>query len=103
RLGTLLIGGAILAVGVLPTTGQAAAAQPGSSMSVRILAPKSHVTIAASKPVSMHIKVTGIALDLKHIGKKPVAGHGHIQLYLDKVPSDAYKKVDTKNLVVVVG
>jgi hypothetical protein len=29
-----------------------------------------------------------------HMGKAPIAGHGHIQFYLDRIPSDAYTRVD---------
>lgn len=37
------------------------------------------------------------------IGKKPVAGQGHIQIYPDKILSGAYSKGNSQNLVVVVG
>lgn len=41
--------------------------------------------------------------DVRRIGQKPVAGQGHIQIYLDKIPASAYTKGSSQDLVVVIG
>jgi hypothetical protein len=53
--------------------------------------------VIAQGIVTFRVSVKGITLDLRHVGKKPVAGHGHLQYYLDKVPKDAHSKADLKH------
>lgn len=51
--------------------------------------------------VTFHLKVQGLHLDPKNIGGKPVAKHGHVQIYLDAIPADAYTKRDMTNIFAV--
>src|SRR5205823_2286812 len=47
--------------------------------------------------IAFYLKVTGITLDVMHIGKAPIRGQGHLQFYLDRIPSDAYTRVDLQH------
>ncbi len=46
--------------------------------------------------VTFRVHVTGMKLDIRHMGKHAVAGHGHLQYYLDSVPGDAYTRKDLR-------
>lgn len=48
--------------------------------------------IPAGKTVTLHLTVSGIHLDVQHIGKRAQDHEGHIQLYLDRIPKHAYTK-----------
>lgn len=75
----------------------------GGRMSLRLVSPTGAVTIASRRVIFFRLHVTGMRFDAMHIGGKPVAGHGHIQVYLDRVPPVAYRKLSLTHLVVVVG
>lgn len=49
--------------------------------------------------LNLYLKLKGIKL--ARAGAKPKGGQGHIQIYLDKVPSDSYKTADMKNIASV--
>lgn len=86
--------GNILAAGSPPT--------PPKAVSVRVLSVIAPKAVSKTKQVvTVHVRVTGIKLDPTHIGRKNVAGHGHMQLYLDRIPSSAYKKPSLSNVVAV--
>jgi hypothetical protein len=51
--------------------------------------------------VTFHLRIAGMVID-KHVGGKAVTGHGHLQIYLDRIPRDAYTKRDLKNIVNIV-
>jgi hypothetical protein len=71
-------------------------------MSVKVLSVIAPKTITKkNQPITVHVRVTGIALDPTHIGRKPVARHGHMQVYLDRIPSSAYKTGDLTKVVAV--
>jgi hypothetical protein len=50
-----------------------------------------------NKVITLRLQASGITLDAAHIGKAPKNGVGHFQIYLDKVPADAYAKKDLKS------
>jgi hypothetical protein len=64
------------------------------AMSVAIVSVKPATVTAKQATVTLHLRVKGIFLDATHMGKANVGGHGHIQLYLDRIPSDAYVRKD---------
>lgn len=86
--------GNILAAGSPPT--------PPKAVSVRVLSVIAPKAVSKTKQVvTVHVRVTGIKLDPTHIGRKNVAGHGHMQLYLDRIPASAYKKGTLKDTIAV--
>jgi hypothetical protein len=87
---------AIVAAALVPFAGTAFASPPSPPPTVSILSPHSPLTIAINKSLTLKLKVTGITLSAAHIGKKASGKEGHIQVYLDAIPKDAYKKADLK-------
>jgi hypothetical protein len=75
----------------------AAQAQAAAKPSVKILPSSGPKTVGKSTVVTFKTKVTGITLDARHIGKPPQAGHGHLQVYVDGIPSDAWTKNDLQH------
>jgi len=95
RLVTSIAASAMLAATTLvPVTGHAASSPPRSSMSVVIVSVKPSTVTAKHANVTFHLRVKGIVLDATHMGKANVRGHGHIQLYVDGIPSHAYVRKD---------
>jgi hypothetical protein len=93
---TLLAAG--LAAALTPLAGTAAFASPPTPPpKVTILSPHSPLTIAMNRTLTLKLKVSGVSLSAAHIGKKPSGNEGHIQVYLDAIPKDAYKKADLKH------
>lgn len=88
--------------GTVGTMGSHAAGNK-PSMSISILAPKSAISAVPGGWVSMNVKVTGVAISKRTIGRKPKAGQGHIQIYLDRIPAAAYTTTTGKNLVLTIG
>jgi hypothetical protein len=84
----------ILAATILfPVTGHAASPPPKKpSMGVTIVSLTPRTVIRKNRSVTFRIqlRVKGIVLDPRHIGKANVRGHGHVQVYVDRIPSDAY-------------
>jgi hypothetical protein len=44
--------------------------------------------------ITFTVSVQSIELSFKDIGKAPVAGEGHVQFYLDRIPRDAWTRRD---------
>ena len=101
RLVTAALLSAVLAVSLhAPLTTQAAvSAQP--SMRLAVLASSGPQTIRAGTLLTVHLRVHGVTLDPKHLGDPAIPGHGHIQIYLDRIPTDATRRVDMKGIVAV--
>src|SRR5437899_1811554 len=76
--------------------GSSVQAAPAPSMAIQVLPKTGPSTITKPQAVKFVLKVSGIQLDATHMGKKNVAGQGHIQIYVDKIPADAYKVKDLK-------
>jgi hypothetical protein len=93
RLGTL-IGATTIVVGGLMGTSKGAEA---ASMSIKLLPSSGPTTVSLNKVITLRLKASGIVLDAAHIGKAPKNGAGHFQIYLDKIPADAYSKKDLKS------
>ena len=102
---TLVGASAILAAATLflvtgcaaPTAPKLATSRPATSrppMSVRIISVKPATVTRKQATVTFHLRVKGLVFDAAHMGKANVRGHGHIQLYADKIPSDAYVRKD---------
>ena len=79
---------------LLPVTGHAAPPAPKPSMGISIVSLTPRTVIRKNRSVTFRIqlRVNGIVLDPRHIGKANVRGHGHIQVYVDRIPSDAYAR-----------
>jgi hypothetical protein len=90
----------VLSLTVLLCPSDPARAAP--TMRVRILPSSGPHTVGTRTLVTFHLKVFGIKLDPAHVGKLRVAGHGHIQMYLDRIPKDATKVKDMTGVVAVV-
>ena len=89
----------ILAATILvPVTGHAAPAPPKPSMGVTIvsLTPRTVIRKNPSVTFRIQLRVKGMVLDPKHIGQANVRGRGHIQVYVDRIPSDAYVRRNLK-------
>lgn len=70
-------------------------ASPVHSSSMRIDGFSARPTTVTRKGIiTFTVRVSGLTLDFKHIGKRPVPGHGHLQYYLDRIPPDAYSRAD---------
>lgn len=48
-------------------------------------------TVSPNGSILFTVTVRGLTLDRLHMGSKPVSGHGHLQYYLDRIPSSAYR------------
>jgi hypothetical protein len=98
RFIALVTASTVLAAGALfPVSGHIALAAAKPSMSVKIVA-VSPTTITTKKAtVTFHLRVSGFVLDAVHMGKANVAGRGHFQLYVDKIPTDAWVKKDLQH------
>src|SRR5437868_15499064 len=97
-----LLGVAIVSVILLPTVGvQASSISPAPSrlpMRVTILPSSGPHTLTRKRRVALHLSVKGLVLDARNIGKKAKPGHGHIQVYFDRIPSDAYRIADLRGM-----
>ena len=63
---------------------------------IQIMSPTGPVTVGMNGKIPVHVKIKGLMLDPKGIGKSPMAGHGHFHYYVDCIPGDAYKVADIK-------
>jgi hypothetical protein len=95
KLLTMLGGTLLLTAAGLP--GSALASPASARMSITMLPSSGPTTVALNKVVTLRLKASSITLDAVHIGKAPKNGQGHFQIYLDKVPADAYAKKDLKS------
>jgi hypothetical protein len=94
----------ILAATILfPVAGQAAPVPPQHaaskpSMRVTIVSVTPRTVIRKNRFVTFRLQlhVRGIVLDPRHIGKANVPGRGHVQVYVDRIPADAYVRRDSK-------
>ena len=82
----------IVAALVLLTSGLLgpASAHGAAAMSIQVLSPADPVSVPMNGKIPIHIKVTGIKLDMAAMGRKPVAGEGHYHIYVDCIPPVAY-------------
>ena len=97
RLVTAIAASTILAATTLvPATSHAASAPSTPRMSVTIVSVTPTTVTAKHATVTFHLRVKGLVLDATHIGKANVRGRGHIQLYVDRIPTDAYARKDLK-------
>jgi hypothetical protein len=82
----------------LPGTGHAAPAPFTPKMSVAIASATPATVIRKNASVTFHLqlRVKGIVLDPKHIGKANIPGHGHVQVYVDRIPKEAYVRKHLK-------
>jgi hypothetical protein len=89
----------ILAATILfPVAGHAAPVPPKRSMGVTIVSvtPKTVIRTNRSVTFRLQLHVRGIVLDPRHIGKANLPGRGHVQVYVDRIPADAYVRRDAK-------
>jgi hypothetical protein len=93
---TSVVASTILAATVLFPVASHAATTPKPSVAIVSVTPR---TVARTTPtVTFHVqlRVKGIVLDKTHIGKTNISGHGHVQIYVDKIPTDAWTRKDLK-------
>jgi hypothetical protein len=92
-----MIAALLLSCGLV-ALGSSARGEHGRSMlGVKILPSTGPRAMARNGHINFSLKVTGITLDVMHMGKAPIEGRGHIQFYLDRIPSDAYTRVDLQH------
>ena len=97
RLVTSVAASTVLGASILfLVTGHGASTPPKRAMSVTVVSVKPTTVTAKHATVTFHLRVKGIVLDATHMGKANVRGHGHIQLYANSVPKDAYVRKDLK-------
>jgi hypothetical protein len=76
-------------------------ASPKLPMSIKVLAVTGpHVITKNGQLIAVRVRFTGIVMDPLHIGQKSVVGHGHMQVYLNRIPSSAYKYAAPADVVV---
>jgi hypothetical protein len=51
-------------------------------------------TVTTTGVITFTAQIQGFRLSVKHIGKEPISGEGHLQYYLDRIPSDAWSETD---------
>ena len=61
-------------------------------MDIQILPSTGPVTVALGHDITFHVKVIGIVLDARDMGKAPAPGKGHLQIYVDRIPTTAYTR-----------
>lgn len=91
-----------LALGLVPGLfiGQANAArsaQPAMRIASVTASPR---VVIRQGIITFRVHVSGMKLDLRHMGKHAVAGHGHLQYYLDSIPADAYTRKDLRHAFI---
>jgi hypothetical protein len=79
---------ALLTFGVAPPASAHQAPMRITGFTVRPRAVSPHGTLIFT------VHAQGLTLDLVHLGKQNVARHGHFQYYLDRIPRDAWTRVD---------
>ena len=84
---------------LLPVAGHAAPIPPKTKMGVTIVSVTPKTVIRKNRFVTFRLQlhVKGLVLDPRHIGKANVRGHGHVQVYVDRIPADAYVRRDPKH------
>jgi hypothetical protein len=94
-----IVASTIMAASLLfPATSNAAAVRASTpTMSVKIVSVTPTTVTGKKAGVTFRLLVKGMVLDAVHMGKANVRGHGHIQLYVDKIAVDAYVKKDLKH------
>lgn len=65
-------------------------------MSVTIVKVSTRTLTARHAAITFRLRAKGITLDAREMGRRNVAGHGHFQIYVDAIPSDAYVRKDLK-------
>jgi hypothetical protein len=99
-LGSLTLSGCGSSSTATPTA--APTAVPKGPISVTVLSVTTPHTITKKhQAITVHVRIRGLALDPTHIGRKPVARHGHMQIYLDRIPQSAYTKGDLSTVLAV--
>jgi hypothetical protein len=64
------------------------------SVSIRLLSPTRPVTVPLDGTIPIHVKVTGVTLSAKSMGRKNVTGQGHYHFYVDCIPPAAYTQMN---------
>lgn len=83
----------VVTVGALTVSGSYARHLASTSrLSVQIESPTGPVTIIENGSIPIQLKVSGITLDPNAMGRRNVAGHGHLHFYVDCIPSVAYSR-----------
>src|SRR5919198_1547318 len=84
---------------LLPVTGHAATAppppaahKPAMGVTIVSLTPRTVIRKNPFVTFRIQLRVKGMVLDPKHIGQANVRGRGHIQVYVDRIPSNAYAR-----------
>lgn len=99
RLVTSFLASSLMAAALLfPLIGNSPVVRAATpSMSIKIVSVSPTTVTGKKAGVTFHLLVKGMVLDAVHMGKANVRGHGHIQLYVDKIAVDAYVKKDLQH------
>jgi len=80
-------------LGTLAAYAPAAQASPaGRYIDIQILPSTGPMAVAAGQAITFHVKVTGMVLDAQDMGQAPAPGKGHLQIYVDRIPTAAYSR-----------
>jgi hypothetical protein len=98
---TRLIAALALALGLTTSFVPASAVVQASAVSrhgmhVSVLPKIGPRTIRPGGIISFYLRVRGIHL-VPRFGTHPITGAGHLQLYLDGIPTDAYRRADLQH------
>jgi hypothetical protein len=66
------------------------------SMAVHVLSSTGPRTVSRHGAITFRVRVSGLKMNPRQIGKPDVAGVGHLQYYLDRIPADAYRRIDLR-------
>jgi hypothetical protein len=81
----------------VPAAHRPAVAKPRMGVTIVAVTPKTVIRTNRSVTFRLQLHVRGIVLDPRHIGKANVPGRGHVQVYVDRIPADAYVRRDAKH------
>jgi hypothetical protein len=73
-----------------PAVHKPAAPKPSMGVSIVSLTPRTVIRKNPFVTFRIQLRVKGMVLDPRHIGQANVRGRGHIQVYVDRIPSNAY-------------
>jgi hypothetical protein len=73
-----------------PAVHKPAAPKPSMGVSIVALTPRTVIRKNPFVTFRIQLRVKGMVLDPRHIGQANVRGRGHIQVYVDRIPSNAY-------------
>lgn len=92
----------VASLGACTANNSGAQASSPPRMTVKVLSVRApHIISNKKQVIQVRVRFAGITMDPLHIGQKPVPGRGHMQVYLDHIPSIAYVFGTSKGVMVM--